>query len=381
MLAELLHRVAGMQPDEPHTYYPRPSMAGPERCIRQMTYQRTEQPPDKQMGDRMRHVLYDSSFHETLTDEWIAKTAFVLHSQQMGVSLPGVLDWMPDETYTCGEEKCKQTVNRRDLHGHIDGVLTDMLGVDRLHEHKALNHFTFERYWAQTEYPEDYFTQVAIYLKALQALNPLIAEGLLLIKNKNTSGFIEYLCRYDSVADTLHLVRLTRHTGESVELNQSRPDIVRTAIEKFRQVEEYAKSGIEPARPFEPGHWRCEYCPFQETCWDGFVEEADLLADEVELDAEMADMVRYYKQLGAEIAEQEKEKDEIRAKLLGCLKLQSAKKGKAGEYVVTLVRQEKSTVDWEQVPLTVKAQLDHYRKKSYSEYPKVTNVKKKKEGK
>ena len=57
-----------------------------------------------------------------------------------------------------------------------------MLGVDRLWEHKAINHFTFNKYW-NGENPVDYFTQVGIYTNALTDIIP-VKEALLLIKIK-----------------------------------------------------------------------------------------------------------------------------------------------------------------------------------------------------
>ena len=116
MIAELLHLVAGMDRDE-FQYAPRPSSAGPDRCIRQMVYQRTGTPRDRELPARILHVLDDSAWHEELTADWIGKTSYILHSRQMGATLPGVLDWRDARKYTC--TICQKTIDSRDLHGQI----------------------------------------------------------------------------------------------------------------------------------------------------------------------------------------------------------------------------------------------------------------------
>ena len=102
MLADVIIKVAGMEGKERGEYYPRPSLSGPERCIRQMVYWASGIKEDKKMGDRFQMTIDDSSWHETLTGDWLQKTAFKLHSEQMEVETP---------------------VGK----GHIDGILTDIL--------------------------------------------------------------------------------------------------------------------------------------------------------------------------------------------------------------------------------------------------------------
>ena len=153
MLAELIPKIAAMEAaeKEPGKYYPRPSLAGPERCIRQMMYWGMDTPQEK-AGDRMWLVFNDSSWHEELTADWIRKTAFRLHSEQM-------------------------KVKHDFLTGHIDGIATDILNIDRLWEHKAINHFSFEKYWngKDGELPLDNICQSCIYCKGLQNDNPEIS--------------------------------------------------------------------------------------------------------------------------------------------------------------------------------------------------------------
>lgn len=373
MIAELLHRVAVMTADERGPYQPRPSMAGPERCIRQMVYQRQGLEAERGIGGRFLHVLDDSSWHEELTADWIGKTAFHLHSRQLGVSLPGVLSWRSPETYVC--ELCKEVVSLQDLHGHLDGILTDMIGTDRLWEHKALNHFTAQGYWNAETFPEDHFTQCAIYLRALNLLLPDIRECLLLIKNKNTSGFIEYQLTYEVASDTLSATRLTRHTGEFIELAEVRVGIVRSAIKKFEDVEQFAAIKTVPERPYDQDHWRCRYCPFSEGCWADYSKECRSLSAEIALEDEQADTVRFYKELGAQINDMDKQREELRDQLITTMRERQANKARAGEYVVSLTYQEKEKIDWEAVPLAVQAALGPYRQSRTHPTLRVTKPK------
>ena len=103
MLADILHKLST---EEEHPYYPRPSLAGPERCVRQLVYQGLGMPKEPLPG-RTYHVFDDGTFHEELTADWIRKSAFQIHSQQMGVD--------------CGTE---QGIH---LQGSIDGVITDIV--------------------------------------------------------------------------------------------------------------------------------------------------------------------------------------------------------------------------------------------------------------
>jgi len=116
LISEVILKVAGMEAEESKPYYPRPSIAGPERCLRQMVYWASNTPRDKRISDRAIVVMNDSSFHETLTEDWLNKTAFRLHSQQMEVEIAELDFYNPPFI----------------LKGHIDGIITDMLGFEAL---------------------------------------------------------------------------------------------------------------------------------------------------------------------------------------------------------------------------------------------------------
>lgn len=360
MLADILLKVAAMEAREKpdSEWRPRASLAGPDRCMRQQVYWASRTPRDREVNDRIWHIFDDGQWQEELMIQWIEKSGYQIHSRQMEV-----VGWD-------GEPK---------ILAHVDGVFTDMLGVDRLLECKGINHFTFQSYWEQKGYPLDYFTQCALGSRGIQQVNPAAVEIVLLIKNKNTSGYIEYLMHYDSPNDTLTVKRLQRHTGEIADVGLIIKNICTDAAAKFRAVQAHVKAGTIPDRPFEAGDWHCDYCSWSERCWEGFVQELESLAVDVEMEPELEDTARYYKQLGAEITEQEKEKDGIRKQLLEAVVGRGIKRGRIGPYAISVSREERASIKWEDVPLEIIRSLDTYKVKKPVEILRVTEPKPKKE--
>jgi len=317
MLADIILKVAEMTHEENTPFYPRPSSAGPERCIRQMVYHGLNT-PKRPLPGRAVMIFSDSSFHEDLTNDWIRQTAFELHSEQMEVDCCGVIG-----------------------RGHIDGIVTDLLGVDRLMEHKAINHFTFQKYWSG-ELPLDYLTQTAIYIDGLQhTANPDLKEGLLLIKNKNTAQYMEFLVRYEN--DTLIVLEKTHSAGETEKVSVELSNIVSDACDKFNSVLGYIERKTLPKRQYDIDHWRCEYCAYGATCWDGYEQEFNDMVVEGMLSNEIADMVRYYKELGGQKSDIEKEYKDLGKKVKNAMKEAGCRQGRAGEYLckMALIRSER----------------------------------------
>jgi hypothetical protein len=339
MLAEVLLKVAGMEYEEREghgQYYPRPSLAGPERCTRQMVYwAKGEQL--KPLPGRAVVVMSDSSWHEDLTADLIRKSAFQLHSEQMPVTISGAFPWRPDGTWECPvckkQDAANPLIDNRDCHGHMDFIVTDILGVDRLVEHKSLSHWGFEGIRGGN-LPLDYFTQHAIYLRGAALLNPDLKEGVLLIKNKNQSAYLDLLVEYDPVTDSLTVKKMTHHTGEVVEINVTIANITLDAFIKFSEVEAHRKEQSLPDRPYAIDHWRCEYCGFNQLCWASWAEEHQSLATDQDLEGEIADLVRYEREVGANAGEMKKEQDGLREIIKGKLKAKGVRTGKAGEYMV-----------------------------------------------
>lgn len=368
MIVESLYKILEMaNKEEPdHVYYPRPSLAGSERCIRQLVYSATNTERNSDLSGRTLSIFEDGSLHELAMGDLIQKSAFHLHSEQM---------------------KIEVAMLGLTLKGSIDGVVTDLLGNDRLIEFKSSNHFSFERYWNKETYPENYFAQVSIYCRGLQAVNPDIHEIVLLIKNKNNSAFLEYLLNYERETDTLTVLKKANHLGDQVIIHtekkpEIREKIVEKAFQKFLDVNAHAAAGTLPDRPFPSDSWQCEYCAYNRTCWSTYSEEVESMAESVELEPELADEVRYYKQLSAEITDQEKVKKAMRDKLLAVMQEKQAKVGKIGEYLVKMsISPTKKLGD---LPEAVDRMLDKYRvdgwmtKLTVSKLPPPKEVKPKK---
>lgn len=328
MLAEILHPIAAQFQQEEHDYYPRPSLAGPERCIRQMVYWGMKIEKDPLPG-RTFHVFDDSSFHEELVADWIRKSAFKLHSEQMEVKILEPLELRTS--------KFKPLL----LNGHIDGIITDIELIDRLWENKAINHFTFQKYWNKEEFPLDYFTQCALYLRGLNVINPDLRECILLVKNKNTSAYLEYLLEYDYRADALFVVNKVNSQGEKVDIKEPLDHITHFAFEKFAQVQDYIDKKTLPKRQYERDHWRCERCGWGRICWEGWEKEFTELKTDLIFPTEFADTARFYNELGAQLTDLNKQRKEVKAEFLKMLREAGAKEGRAGEYVVQLQLQHR----------------------------------------
>ncbi|HOK07776.1 MAG TPA: PD-(D/E)XK nuclease family protein [Methanoregulaceae archaeon] len=292
MLADILHKVAaeavaakraaeGKPAVEP--YRPRPSLAGPERCLRQLVYMAREIPPSNKMNERFVVVLEDSSWHEEFTAFLNNLTAYTLHSRQNPV-------------------KCGVVTHKGEpfeIWGHIDGIITDSVGVSRLWEHKAINHFTWQRYLAG-HFPLDYLTQVCLYLYGLREDAQEIREAVLLVKNKNTSAYLEFLLDYDVIGDRLTVKHVLASDGtyKSGANPQVFTGLYSYAMKRFEEIETHRKNGTLPGREYEwKTDWQCSYCQYRDACMrDG---DADICGDIV-LDKATATLAREYRRLVGE---------------------------------------------------------------------------------
>jgi len=330
MLADIIPKIAAEEQTEPHAYFPRPSMAGPDRCVRQMVYHANGTPPAPWPG-RAVLVFDDSSWHEELTKDWIRKTAYALHSEQMAVEcpLPGPLK----QKRTC--ELCDRPVPRDRIHGHIDGIITDMLQVDRVFEHKGISHFSYEAAW-RGNWPLDNICQTCIYTRGAQEVNPEITEALLLLKNKNTAAYMEFLLRYDRDEDSVRILEIIRSDGQRSKPDVVIPDIITNAFHKFRLVEEHVVEGTLPVRPFPVGtDYPCGYCRWGRTCWEGYEAEFERMATEQALDEELEQTCAYYLEASGHHSQMEKEKDSLRDGIRAYMVERDIRTGRVGPYVVS----------------------------------------------
>lgn len=352
MIADLLHKIAEFQSEETFPYSPRPSLAGPQRCIRQLDYyaQNYEKKP---FPGRFITVLDDSSWHEQLIKDWIRKSAYQIHSEQMKV--------------ICGH------VNGKNVIGHIDGIVTDMLGNDSLLEIKAISHFGFQDVW-NGALPLDYIIQTCLYLRGLKEINPEICKGLLFMKNKNQSQYLEILIQYDLVeADVALVSEMILSTGERKEINITLDRVTFSAIEKFEEIEKFRQKKRLHDRQYKRENWHCNYCQYGELCWENWEEEFEDRIEESQLPSEYEDTLRFYLELNMHESEIKKQKEEIRDKILGEMKKLNCKKAVVGPYMATMRLQPHTSIDKD-------APEELLRRCTKTTISEILNIRKRKEG-
>lgn len=335
MLAELLHKIASQKYQEKgnNRYRPRPSLAGPDRCIRQMVYWRLGIPATPLPG-RAVVIFDDSSFHEDLTADWIRQSAYKLHSQQMAVEAQ--MDGFP---FT--------------LKGKIDGIIEDFEGNESLYEHKAVSHFSWQE-MAKGEPHLDYLAQDSIYLRGLHSVSPNIRDLILLIKNKNTAQYLEFIATYFYEEDELVVrsMHLSTEGMEETQINKSYPNIVRDSFVKFQAVEDYASSKELPKRQYNKDHWRCDYCQYNVHCWEGYEAEFQALGTEAEI-PELEDLCAYYLETSSHANEMKKENEELKEKIKKTLADKGVREGTAGKYIIKNSMVKSTRIDKTLIPTPI----------------------------
>ncbi|MBS3906287.1 MAG: hypothetical protein KG012_03775 [Deltaproteobacteria bacterium] len=329
MIAEIILKVAGFEKGE-FTYHPRPSNAGLERCLRAMCYQ-AQNYRGRLLADRFFAVMDDSSWHEELTLDFLRKSSFQVHSEQMVVE--------------CGEVIHNGVPFM--IRGKIDGLLTDLAGVDRLFEHKAINHFTFERY-AQEQFPLDYLTQMAFYFVGLTKVQPDVKEGVLLIKNKNTSQYLEFLVDYDVASDVLRVLDVVKSDGIRRD-GKEFTGLYGHAMERFAEVERHRSENTLPPRQYDTGDWHCSYCGFSQMCDSSYEEEFSSFTEGADL-SEIEDTVKEYVRLSDFKKRTEKTLDEVKEEIKRAMKAKECKKAKSNGYLVSLSLQKRQGLDKSLIP-------------------------------
>ncbi len=353
MIADVILKVAGFDKDSV-PYYPRPSYAGPERCLRAICYE--AQGYKKVFPDRFYALLDDSSWHEELTLDLLRKSSYRVHSEQMVVE--------------CGQVTHKGRPFT--IRGRIDGILTDLLGVDRLLEHKAINHFAFQRY-SEEGFPLDYLAQMAFYFVGLSKIQPGITEGILLLKNKNTSQYLEFYVGYCVPEDLLTVKEVIRSDGMRREGTEIQ-GLYRQSMERFEEVERHVKEGTLPPRPYGPGDWQCQYCAFSEKCDESYVEEfKDFSTEDVEV-PELQGLVQEYVSLASKKKDIETLVEVNRKRIREVLKLLNTSRARVDGFAVTLSLQKRTVLDKEKIPYEV---VKVAQRDVLSEVLNVRSVKKK----
>lgn len=342
MLAEVLLKIAAMDAAErEQSYRPRPSAAGPEECPRKLVYFARGVPREPIM-DRMAMVLDDSAVHEDLTAKWIGQSGFTLHDRQLRVEIATIT------------HQGRPFV----LAGSIDGLVTDLSGRTWLWEHKALSHWSWERYASGEQWPRNYFTQCALYIAGLRRAGWSVAEALLLMKNKNTSDYLEFRLAYDPEADELRVLeRIQGSTGERADLS-GRPDAVfrglrAEAIARFDAIEAHWAAGTLPERPYaEPQAFPCGYCPYRQRCWRDWTPRP--LDGRVTLAPEDAVLAAEYLALSEELRPKYRRKEELADQLKLLLRANGAREAVTDTVLIRLERRVQQRLDPDLIPAEIR---------------------------
>jgi len=347
MLVDILHKLPKQRYSDGGSVF-RPSSAGPEKCIRQLVYEGMKTKPAPLPG-RAHFIFDDGHWHEELTADWIRKSSFDLHSSQMHVDIPVSFEH-PEIKCFCG---AKRPANH--ISGHIDGILTDLLDRDTLWEHKAINHFTWQSF-SGGELPMDYITQCCLYIKGLHDVAVEIEDCCLLIKNKNTAQYCEFvfsydvetdICKINSISNTIDTKIIQSKNGNEIK------DVYKGVDKKFCEVKEHLDAGTLPDRQYELSHWRCQYCGYFTTCYADYEKEFAQMQTEAELPGDVIDLVRYYRETGGQIKDMQKENDELKDKIKAVMRESNIREGYAGEYLCKLSYGKRKHLNRDKIPLNI----------------------------
>ena len=333
MLADVLVKIAGMEAPPEAPYRPRPSSSGPDRCLRQLVY-KARGFVGKPIGDRFIMVLDDSSWHEELTADWIRKSAFQLLDQQLAVS--------------CGTTT--HMGQPYEVTGSIDGIIKDLVRAARLWEHKAINHFSFER-MLKGEYPMDYLTQCCLYITGLRKQEAYkdLQEAVLLVKNKNTSAYLEFLMAFDPEQDVLTIRHIIGSDGTVLTGPVEFHDLYTNAFKRFEFVEAHRAAGTLPARQYDrTSDWQCDYCPYAEICYEGYEDE--FTAEVAALDDDALAKAEEFREISDSLSILKKRQEDLKKELKAFLVSKGAAKARANGTVVGLTFQKRKSTDTKLIP-------------------------------
>jgi len=109
--------------------------------------------------------------------------------------------------------------------------------------------------------------------------------------------------------------------------------------------------------------WQCEYCGYQERCWESFEGEIEQLKENVTLNDGVVKLCKDYLAVNVILKDGEVTKDMLREKIIHAMKEHDAKKGKAGIYSVTLSIGHSTRLNKEMIPQSILALAE--KKTSY----------------
>jgi len=245
MLANVLHAINGVDPQE-IPYKPHPSfVGGKDRCLRATVYWRMGIP--RTLADRAQTLSCEHKALRELTLRTIReKSAYRLSCENTRV-LCGLVEFMGNKEYP--------------LEADIDGVLTDTMNRRYLLQIEPVVQKAFEELLEGETYLEQ-LMKCCFLMKGAG-----LTQGVLLFKNKNTCAYLDFLLGYDCKADFLEILSASSSQGDLIAPLENRfSGLYRAGIEWFEKVEECANSSILPPRSFSRTSWQCSYCSYGNLC-------------------------------------------------------------------------------------------------------------------
>jgi CRISPR-associated protein Cas4 len=126
------------------------------------------------------------------------------------------------------------------IHGRADAIVS-VKGEPYVVELKSVNSFKFRK----GEADADHLKQLQLYMHFFK-----IKKGLLIYENKDNQELKEFLVEYNE-------------------------DFAKKILESFEQLKENVVKNIIPPVPEGIEHWRCEYCPYLESCENAVSEDGE----------------------------------------------------------------------------------------------------------
>lgn len=356
MFAETILGVAQLG-IRPSTYRPRPSLAGPERCIRQLVY-KGRGVPEPPPGRRLAMIFRDGHAHEDTSLEFLQDSAFLIHGEQLPIDIENAYWWRTDHaSFRCPE--CSKAAGHdvwipaTRLHGHIDALATTLVGDTYLFEHKSVVSHFFRRYWEEGKTPFDYFTQVVIYLRGLKEKGIVISAGALVIKNKDTGAILEFEFTYNHDDDVLTITAIIKAPGhEYKRVHHEYPSLYEEALRRFEEVDRHIANKTLPARLDNPDDIRCEYCGHRDLCWEDY--EAPTLTERLLIPESLKSQAEEFIELDDRLSPLEKRHKELKDTLKAEFGQLHIAQAYVGDRILDLATVMQTRLDEARLPVMLK---------------------------
>lgn len=251
-----------------------------------------------------------------------------------------ILRWaaenLPGAPYVIHDEQKEVSIfygERELLRGHIDGLATNNAGETVLVEAKALARRSFEeirKNGLKQAHPQ-YFLQVQLYLYGLG-----LERGYLIARNKETPK-----------------TRYWDHHFEEVIFDK---EYVEAELERLNELLDKIELNEEIPAPFNPENdWQCRlpWCPYVNICYPEYYEQATKPKRLPKME-DLREIVEEYVELGEEINELSKRRDELKDIILGSV---GDKPVIAGKYKVSVKERMSERIDTKAVRELVPAEM------------------------